>query len=390
MYSSIEETLRKDVVQKCYWSLFKLADLGIPIGIEAPAVTLEIINELDPDWISTLSKYIAENKIEFIGSGYSQIIGPLVPAKVNEWNQKLGLESYNKFFGLTPNIALVNEMAYSGGIVEHYINAGYNAIIMEWNNPRSAHPEWENDWRYSPQKAVGSNEKTIPLMWADSIAFQKFQRYVHGEYELEEYIQYLKSHRGETGRFFPLYSNDVEIFDYRPGRYKTETQINGNSEWDRIIELYTYLAQQGWCEFVFPSQVLSGLNNKMSGKELKLESPAQPIPVKKQEKYNINRWALTGRDDLGINTKCYKIYNSFIENDNSEPEDWKEFCFLWSSDFRTHMTENRWNDYHERLDSLLVKCESTNFINSNKSSVKTEYFYDKKKLTVENENYKVV
>ena len=60
MYSSIEEASRKDVILKCYWPLFKLADMGIPIGIESPAITLEIINELDPDWILSLSKYIAE------------------------------------------------------------------------------------------------------------------------------------------------------------------------------------------------------------------------------------------------------------------------------------------------------------------------------------------
>ena len=89
---------------------------------------------------------------------------------------------------------------------------GYG-IIMEWNNPRSAHPEWENDWRYAPQKAVGSNDKMIPLLWADSIAFQKFQRYVHGEYKLKEYVKYLESHAGESDRYFPIYSNDVEIFD---------------------------------------------------------------------------------------------------------------------------------------------------------------------------------
>ncbi|MBT6937167.1 MAG: glycoside hydrolase, partial [Candidatus Marinimicrobia bacterium] len=94
MYSSIEEISRKEVIRKCYWPLFKLADMGIPIGIEAPAVTLEIINKLDPDWVVSLSQYISDDKIEFIGSGYSQIIGPLVPAKVNEWNQELGLEHY--------------------------------------------------------------------------------------------------------------------------------------------------------------------------------------------------------------------------------------------------------------------------------------------------------
>ena len=47
MYSSIEEASRKEVVRKCYWPLFKLADIGIPIGIEAPAVTLEYINRFE-------------------------------------------------------------------------------------------------------------------------------------------------------------------------------------------------------------------------------------------------------------------------------------------------------------------------------------------------------
>jgi len=352
MYSSIEEEARKEVIKKCYWPIFNLADIGVPIGIEAPAVTLQYINKFDPDWISSLSKYITEGKIEFIGSGYSQIIGPLVPAKVNEWNQELGIECYQKILGINPKIALVNEMAYSGGIVEHYCNAGYKGLIMEWNNPRTAHPEWKNEWRYFPQQAKGTNDKTIPLIWADSISFQKYQRYAHGEYELDEYVKYLKSHIGDKDSFFPLYSNDVEIFNFRPGRYHTETGIKIQSEWQRIIDLYKYLKQQDWCEFVFPSQVLSGLNDKSGGNELTLESTAQPIPVKKQEKYNINRWALTGRDDLGINSICYKIYKSFAENDNKNPEDWKELCYLWSSDFRTHITDLRWQEFRKRLIKL--------------------------------------
>ena len=261
---------------------------------------------------------------------------------------------------------------------------------MEWNNPRSAHPEWLNEWRYFPQKAIGTNVETIPLIWADSIAFQKYQRYAHGEIDLEEYVKYLKNHMGESDRYFPLYSNDVEIFDYRPGRYNTEAKIKGNSEWDRIIDLYLYLNKQNWCEYVFPSQVLNGLNNEKGGRELKLESPAQPIPVKKQEKYNINRWALTGRDDLGINTKCYKIYTSFVENDNKNPNDWKELCYLWSSDFRTHITEKRWKENIEKLDSLLAKYDYCENDIKEKSYSKVEVLEDHKWIIAENNNYKVV
>lgn len=390
MYSSIEEASRKNVIDKCYWPLFKLADIGFPIGIEAPGVTLEIINKLDPNWVASLSKYISEEKIEFIGSGYSQIIGPLVPAKVNEWNQKLGLECYQNLLSVKPNLALVNEMAYSGGVVEHYTNADYDGLIMEWNNPRSTHPEWRNEWRYFPQKAKGSNDETIPLIWADSIAFQKFQRYVHGEYGLDEYVEYIKNHIGDSQRFFPLYSNDVEIFDYRPGRYQTEAQFNDNSEWDRIIKLYTYLNQQDWCEFVFPSDILDEVNNKNRGNELKLESPAQPIPVKKQEKYNINRWALTGRDDLRINTKCYKVFNGLMESNNSEADNWKELCYLWSSDFRTHITEKRWDAYNKRLNENSIKWDSKKSVIESYIRDVADVIEDDKRIKIENNNYNVV
>ena len=95
MYSSIEESDRPEVIEKCYEPLVTLAAIT-PIGIEAPAVTLEIIKELDSNWILSLTKDISESKIALMGSGYSQIIGPLVPAKVKTWNQKMGLLLYQQ------------------------------------------------------------------------------------------------------------------------------------------------------------------------------------------------------------------------------------------------------------------------------------------------------
>ncbi|MBA7576686.1 hypothetical protein ES708_18527 [subsurface metagenome] len=355
MYSSIEIEERPKVIEKCYWPLLKLAEANeIPMGIELSGYTLEKINEIDPEWIKKFKKLLTAGKIELIGSGYAQMIGPLIPAKVNDWNQKLGLEIYESILGIRPRIALANEMAYSGGIVEHYINNGYKAIIMEWNNPRRYHPEWKNEWRYFPQYAVavGASNRTIPLIWADSIAFQKFQRYAQGELELEEYIEYLKGHYNkDENRYFPVYANDVEIFDFRPGRYNTEVEISRQSEWSRIEEFFNRIKQSNSFKLLKPSKVLLGLSEKNAGNKLKLESPEQPIPVKKQEKYNINRWALTGRNDLYINTKCYKIYNAFLR-EKPKREDWKELCFLWSSDFRTHITEARWGKYLSRLDKF--------------------------------------
>lgn len=352
MYSSIEIEDRSRVIEKCYWPLLRLVDYcQVPMGIELSGYTLEQMNKTDSEWIKKLCQLLKERKVELIGSGYAQIIGPLVPAEVNDWNQRLGLDVYEKILGVRPQIALVNEMAYSAGIVEHYRNNGYRAIIMEWNNPRRYHPEWKNKWRYFPQYAIGTDNKRITVIWADCIAFQKFQRYVHGEMDLENYIEYLQTHcNKEEMRYFPVYANDVEIFDFRPSRYSTEAEINKEGEWNRIAEFYDNIKQDSSFSLIKPSELSSGLNNGMAGNQLRLESPDQPIPVKKQEKYNINRWALTGRDDLNINTICYRIHNAFLKG-NPNKEDWKELCYLWSNDFRTHITSRRWSSYLDRLNS---------------------------------------
>lgn len=371
MYSSIEEDDREKVIKNCYWKLLKLAEDGFPIGLEATANTLEIINNIDPNWIKVLRNHIKEKKIEFIGSGYAQIIGPLVPAEVNDWNQKIGLEIYKKHLGVVPKIALVNEMAYSSGIVEHYLNNGYKAIIMEWNNPRKYHPEWENEWRYFPQYATGTNGEEVPVIWADSIAFQKFQRYVHGEMELNKYMEYLNQHVSDIPHVFPVYCNDSEIFDFRPGRYKTEAEINNGSEWERIKVLFQSLKSEKRFQLIPPGKVLDFLNYPSAGNKIYLESPEQPIPVKKQEKYNINRWALTGRDDLDINTECYKIYKA-LNNNWASMDDWKELCYLWSSDFRTHITQKRWDVYKRILYGF-----STQWIKNDQKEVKVSYLINR-------------
>ena len=113
MYSSIDKNRRLDVIKNCYWKIFDLVDLGIPIGIESSGITLEIVKKIDPKWIETLKDNIKNKKIEFIGSGYSQIIGPLVPAEINNMNQLIGKKIYRRLLNYNPKISLINEMSYS-------------------------------------------------------------------------------------------------------------------------------------------------------------------------------------------------------------------------------------------------------------------------------------
>ena len=354
-YSAIEVSDRHDVVRKCYWPLLELTEeLSLPFGIELSGYTLKAINSIDPCWIKKFKNLLEAGTCELIGSGYSQIIGPLVPADITLTNLRLGQVDYWELLGECPKIALLNEQAFSKGLISLYQEAGYEAIISEWNNPASYHPEWDPEFSYFAQRAKGNRLYEIPVLWNQSISFQKFQRYAHGELQLDDFLAYLKSHKSDHDRAFSLYGNDVEVFDFRPGRFMTEAQLHSDGEWNRIRVLYERLTDDCDFSFVKPSKALL-LNNPTSAhRSVDLASAAQPIPVKKQSKYNVIRWALTGRDDLAINTRCWRLYNTLKIAGGSDAE-WRELCYLWSSDFRTHITNSRWSEYLERLCSVESK-----------------------------------
>ncbi len=352
-YSSIEEEQRPQVIRSCYWPLLRLArQYGLPFGIEASAYTLESVAEIDRSWVDELRTMTSEGPCEFVGSGYAQMIGPLVPAELNAQNLRLGNKVYQELLGLRPTMALVNEQAYSAGLLQHYTDAGYKAIVMEWDNPARWHPDWNPEWRYLPQIACGQHGEELPIIWNKSIAFQKFQRYAHTEMDLPEYLDYLAEHVGQEERAFPLYGNDVEVFDFRPGRYQTEPTLKAESEWQRIDGLLQHLLADKHYRLIQPSQVLALMGSPSAAERLHLESPQDPVPVKKQEKYNLNRWAVTGRNDLAINTSCRQIYEALKRQPQSDDGLWRELCYLWSSDFRTHITEKRWLAYLNRLRSF--------------------------------------
>lgn len=352
-FSSIEEEQRPEVVRRCYWPLLRLArDYGLSLGIEAPGFTLEAAAVIDPSWVAELRRLVCEGACEFIGSGYAQAIGPLLPADANRANLRLGNQAYESLLGFRPQTAMINEQAYSAGLLQHYLDAGYKAIVMEWDNPASLHPDWDHEWRYLPQVAVGQHGEEVPVVWGNSIAFQKFQRYAHGELEIAEYVSYLKEHCSGATRALSLYCSDVEIFDFRPGRYHTEEALQQEGEWGRIERLFQVLLADGGFRFVRPSEVVGMLGEPGAGHRLQLESPKQPIPVKKQGKYNVTRWAVTGRDSLGINTACWRIREALKRKADASDSSWRELCYLWSSDFRTHITADRWQKYTGRLSAF--------------------------------------
>ncbi|HWU24953.1 MAG TPA: hypothetical protein VN154_01000 [Rhizomicrobium sp.] len=347
-FSSIEEEQRGEVIRRCYWPLLELARDHGPIAIEATAFTLEEIAARDTQWCQELARLRRDGRVEFIGSGYAQIIGPLVPAGVTEANLRIGHQIYERILGSRPDIALVNEQAYSAGLVGIYLDAAYRAILMDWDNPAAHHPEWPNETRYQAQRALAEDGRSIALLWTNTVAFQKLQRLAHDDIGEDDYLRYVTMQRADTPRTLCLYASDAEIFDFRPGRYRTEEALHAASEWMRVAQAFARLKSEPGLRFVRPSDALE-IDDDRTRPPLRLESAPCPVPVKKQRKYNLSRWAVTGLDDIAINAACERIYRALVRKQVSDEAAWKELCYLWSSDFRTHITDARWSAYCRRL-----------------------------------------
>ena len=374
-FSSIEAEARPAVIQKCYWPLLDLAEsTGIPIGIELTGWTLQQINLIDPAWVVRFRTMLEKKECELIGSGWSQIIGPLVPYEVNRWNQQLGLEAYQAVLGVTPSIALVNEMAFSTSMVDVYAEAGYRAIITDRDNIRLALGLNNSTSSSMPTHAQGCGSLSLPVLWSDSILFQRLQRVVHGDIPVSEYYGYVQARRDSDNSILPIYCNDAEIFDYRPGRFATEGQVHLQGEWSRMGEVLSGLECQMGLKWISPSDAVEIIERDPHKLIQKLTSIQQPIPVKKQAKYNINRWALTGRDNLWLNTQCHQIYQFMMDRNDTEHSSWKRLCELWASDLRTHITEARWIKALSELEIFKEYLGLSAYQNSRKVSLEGREF----------------
>ena len=353
-FSSIEEEAWTDVIETCYHPLLELIEkTGIPIGIELTGWTLKQIEQIDIAWIERFKALLKTGSCELIGSGYCQIIGPLVPYTVNEWNQKLGIELYEQILGCRPEIVLVNEMAFSSSLVDLYSRFGYRGFIMDRDNIRLALNLEKLPMSHVPTHAKGPDDNVLPVLWSDSILFQKVQHFAHGDIPINAYLDYLKNRINDGELVLPIYCNDAEVFDYRPGRFTEERPTHREGEWKRIERLLKSIAFNTEIEFVLPTQALEVSNKRKDKLVSKLVNLAYPIPVKKQAKYNIARWAVTGRNDLWLNTMCHRIEKHLTKSKNNNHDDWRELCELWASDLRSHITDKRWGRAKSQLNTLL-------------------------------------
>jgi hypothetical protein len=368
-FSALPEADVPLVLERCYWPLLHgAAEDRLRLGIELPARTLERIAREDPEWVKTLRELAERGLVEVVGSGLAQLAAPLVPVDVNRANLRLGLEVYASLLGIAPTTWFVHEQTFASGLGPLYEEIGAQALVMEWNNPAS-HREELRLLRHRPVRLATGSAGGLPLLWNDSVLFQKLQRVAHGVLPLEEYLAYVHGAcaPGE-GRVACAYGGDLEIFDYRPGHAPPPGAERGE-EMARVRAALRALARSERCALVLPRDAHAGLP---PGPLVELASAADPVPCKKQPRYNPTRWAVSGRDGFGQNTRCFRLRRGLgaaraLEGPlgpASRPAWSRALVELWRSDLRTRATEEKLEEFHvvagrvdafvrERLDALI-------------------------------------
>ncbi|WP_456473221.1 hypothetical protein [Desulfolithobacter sp.] len=364
-FSSIPTKHYQYLVDNVYGRLLDIAESGIPLGMEYTGETLELIADLSPSYIARLRTLLANGQAELIGSSYSQAIFPLIPARVNRWNLKYGIETYEKTLGTRPQTALVNEQCYSDGLADLYREAGYEAIIFDWMNASKEHP-WPESWRYQPVIHAGTG---LIFLWSDCISFQKLQRTIWGELdevEWEDFIDACQSRANSssvTHPLFSLYASDAEVFDYHPGTMETWTADRGHFK--KLHNLLAGLTKKGKASILLPSRALARASTAPLPEIKRVCTPSYPVRTKKQDKYNVTRWAVTGRASARMNTQCYRLFAavSRLESTTTCPParlDFlqKELVSLWGSDFRTHTTDEKIENFRNRMGAALFLADA--------------------------------
>lgn len=343
-FSALPESDRATVIARCYWPLLSLPEeRGIRLGFEMSARTLQILDSEDPEWVKRFRGLAERGLVEPIASGRAQIVAPLVPTEINRLNLKLGTELYQQILGFVPETYFVNEQTWSDGLAPIYREAGARRIVMEWNNPAAHRPELKA-LRCHPARLRSAGGDGPVVIWNDSVVFQKVQRVAHGEIpakELHDFVGRLAT--GEGKEALCLYGGDVEIFDYRPSRSVPRAAANGPTEIERLLAIFETFAADPRFEFVLPREIVE---EGETLPEVALGSSEDPIPCKKQPRYNPTRWAVSGRDGLGMNTRCHELLRTEravrrCVGKQGGGVDSSALVDLWRSDFRTRATEEK-------------------------------------------------
>ncbi len=349
-FSLIEESESPTVINNCYWPLIKIIEKNknIKVAFELTGSTLEKINSLDPEIIIRIKQLINQENLEIVASGMEQILAPLVPYEVTLENLKQGRKIYKKILNVDPNIAYINEQTFSDGIVDIYKEAGFETIVIDWDNlPIEIKVR---NLPYQPIQAKSQTGTTIGCIFISSIAMLQFRRVIWGDIKEEQYFNYIEDRVSLNEGVFPIYGDDLEIFDFKPGSLNFSWAKESPKEFEKVGKILNDYTKKKY-RFILPSEI----DINKHAEAINLTDAKLTVRTKKQEKYNVTRWAICGRTNFNTNTKSFALFENLkkievLRKQEKELAGLKtKLIKLWGSDFRTHTTEEKVNYFSSKM-----------------------------------------
>ena len=169
----------------------------------------------------------------------------------------------------------------------------------------------------------GQHGESIPLVWNTAIAFQQFQRYATVARGSSPISRGMRRRVATRSRSTGMTRCSTSV-----GRYHGSGGAAAG-EWLRIERLRRSQPTRA---------ALIRRRPPWSWPARRRPAAAARPPIRRQSRSresNLTRWAVTGRDDIGINTACWRCAGGRPATDAQ----WQELCELWSSDYRTHITD---------------------------------------------------
>lgn len=362
-FSSIPTQDYGIVLDRCFWPLVSSlrTERHLRLGLEFPGSTLEWIADNDQSFIDELRQLIDSGKAELVGSGLAQAILPIIPASVGAMNLELGNQAYERILGLRPTVAYSNEQTTSEGAARLYEGAGYEALVIDWENA-SQSANLPADSRWSMPRIAGSD---LRILWSSTVMFQRVQRVAYGQMSPGDFLDSIRRLESAVTRPLCIYSNDWEVFDYHPGRSPGHPLLptDGAVQVPRLLDLLSVLSDSGMGTFRLPSDVLARHSSTVGAR---IAGSAEPLTTKKQPKYNPARWALCGSTTSLVNTACAQLERRFAQARNvADAPDHPNLdalegslVLLHSSDLRTNLTQCKNDEMVRSIGSLASSLES--------------------------------
>ena len=338
---TLEVEGRAEVIAGCYRRLLDVAEKlpWLPLALSASGHTLERIARADPQWLARLGALVEAGRVELVGTGDSVLVGPLVPSAVNRWNQALGRATYVQLLGRAPRVARVH--AWSQGLIDAYLDAGYEGLILDWNEPRRFHPAWREDWRHRTAWTQSPSGRRIRVLWSEDGLHRSFRRAVAGELGPERCLAGLEARGGARARHAFLHAGSAEALAETLAEALVAREHGGDPRedaggWRRLAELCEALRSRG-VEFTTPQRVLEDRRFSPEA-SLDLTVAGHPIALGRESGGGLARWALAGWDNLGLNARCFARARE-LERVGGSARDWQLLCRAWGADLRGDLTE---------------------------------------------------